>query len=228
MKNKMKPVSPLPGEETITIKGGIMYAFFKKATDIILSFIAIVLLSPLLLILTLLVCFTSKGGPIFVDHRIGKYGKPIKVLKFRTMYIDAESNLSKYLTPEQIEQWNKERKLDNDPRITKIGKFLRKSSLDELPQLFNIFTGSLSIVGPRPVKEKELLDNYTEYQRYALLQARPGLTGYWQVYGRSDAWYEDGARQKLELAYLSKRSYWFDMKLIFMTVPVVIKQKGAK
>lgn len=226
MKEKMTKIEPAPGEKIIDIKGGKAYCFFKRMFDIFLSFLAIILLSWLFIILILLVACTSKGGAFFVDHRVGIYGKPIKILKFRSMYIDAEEHIDKYLTKEQIEQWKKERKLDNDPRITKVGRFIRKTSLDELPQLFNIFIGDISIVGPRPIKNWEL-EFYTPYEKYVLLQCKPGLTGYWQVYGRSDAWYESGERQTLELAYLPKRSLWFDFKLIMLTIPAVLKQKGA-
>jgi lipopolysaccharide/colanic/teichoic acid biosynthesis glycosyltransferase len=126
------------------------------------------------------------------------------------------------------QKWIEERKLDNDPRITKVGKFLRKTSLDELPQLLNIFAGSISIVGPRPIKNYELLSAYTPYQIEKLLSVKPGLTGYWQVYGRSNVTYETGERQKEELAYLPKRGAWMDLKIIFLTIPAVLKKRGAK
>ena len=215
-------------QEKIVIRGGKIYSFFKRIFDILCSFLAIIVLSPLLLILSLLVKLTSKGPVLFKDVRVGKNFKLIKVYKFRSMYIDAESNIDKYLSEEQKEIWNRERKLDNDPRITKVGKILRKTSLDELPQLFNILFGQLSIVGPRPIKMKELKDNYTEYEQQMLMKVKPGLTGYWQVYGRSNVDYASGERQKEELAYLPKRSLLFDLKIIFLTVPAVLKHKGAK
>lgn len=215
-------------KEKLTIKGGKMYSFFKRLFDFICSLLGVIILSPLLIILSLIVKLTSKGPVLFKDVRVGKNFKLIKVYKFRTMYIDAESNIDKYLSEEQKETWNRERKLDNDPRITKIGKFLRKSSLDELPQLFNILFGQLSIVGPRPIKMKELKDNYSEYEQQMLMKVKPGLTGYWQVYGRSNVDYASGERQKEELAYLPKRSLLFDLKIIFLTVPAVLGHKGAK
>lgn len=215
-------------QEKIEVKGSKAYAFSKRAFDLFCSSLAIIILSPLLLILSMIVKFSSKGPVLFKDKRIGLDGKEIKVYKFRSMYIDAESNIRKYLTEEQIKTWKIERKLDNDPRITKIGKFLRKTSLDELPQLFNIFAGTLSIVGPRPITFVELKENYTPYERRKLLSVKPGLTGYWQVYGRSDVDYKSGERQKEELAYLPKRSFFFDLKLIFLTIPAVLKHKGAK
>lgn len=211
--------------EEIVVRGGKCYAFFKRSFDIVSSFLMILLCSPILLVLSVLVMFSSRGRIIFKDHRVGKNGKSIKVYKFRTMVADAETNIDKYLTPEQKGQWEKERKLDNDPRITRIGRFLRRSSLDELPQLFNILFGSLSVVGPRPITTQEL-ENFTPYQREKLLSVRPGLTGYWQVYGRSSATYETGERQKQELAYLPKRGFFYDLKLIFLTIPAVLKRNG--
>lgn len=212
--------------EKIEVRGGKCYAFFKRCFDVLSSFAMILLCSPLLLVLSIVVACSSKGRIIFRDERVGKNGKAIKVYKFRTMFADAD-NLDKYLSAEQKEQWQKERKLDNDPRITRIGKVLRKTSLDELPQLFNILFGSLSVVGPRPITRKEL-ENFTDDQREKLLSVRPGLTGYWQVYGRKSANYENGERQKLELEYLSKRGFFYDLKLIFLTIPVVLRRDGAK
>ena len=209
------------------IKGGKLYSFNKRMFDFFSSFGIIILFSWLLLILFILQLFATKGHPIFVDKRVGRKGKIIKVYKFRSMYYDAESNIDKYLTPEQKETWLGERKLDNDPRITKLGRVLRKTSLDELPQLFNILFGSMSVVGPRPISTKEL-DNFTDEELEILFTAKPGLTGYWQVYGRSDVDFESGERQRLELEYFSKRSFWFDIGLIFKTIPSVLSSKGAK
>lgn len=213
-------------KEKIIVKGGRAYAFFKRAFDLVVSLFAILLLSWLLLILFIIQIFATKGHPVFADKRVGKNKKPISVYKFRSMYYDAETNIDKYLTPEQKEIWLRERKLDKDPRITKIGNFLRKTSLDELPQLFNILFGTMSVVGPRPITEKEL-ENFNEDELKVLLSAKPGLTGYWQVYGRSDVDFESGERQRLELEYFSKRGFWFDIGLIFKTIPAVLKSKGA-
>ena len=152
----------------------------------------------------------------------------IGVLKFRTMYVDAETNIEKYLTPEQIKAWKEERKLENDPRITKIGNFLRKSSLDELPQLFNILIGQMSIVGPRPISKREYDAYYNDEEKKILSTARPGLTGYWQVYGRNEVDYASGERSKLTMEYFKKRSLLLDLKIIFKTFAVVISGKGAE
>ena len=213
--------------EAVTMKKSWAYYFFKRAFAIVTSFLAILVLSPVLLIFALLVKCTSRGPVLFKDVRIGKGGKHITVYKFRSMYIDAETNIDKYLTEEQKEQWIRERKIDNDPRITKIGKFMRMTSIDELPQLFNILFGDIAIVGPRPITTKEF-NNYSVEEIQLLTSTRPGLTGYWQVYGRSDVTYSTGERQKMDIAYFTNRSLWFDLKLIFLTVPSVIKQRGAK
>jgi lipopolysaccharide/colanic/teichoic acid biosynthesis glycosyltransferase len=210
------------------LKGNWFYFAIKRIFDLFWSFIAILLLSLVLLGVAIAVKCSSKGPAIFADKRVGKNGKQIKVLKFRSMYIDAESNIDKYLTPEQKEIWLRERKLDNDPRITKVGRFIRKTSLDELPQLFNIFIGTMSFVGTRPITRRELETHFTEEEQKILISGKPGLTGYWQVYGRGEAEYDTGERQKLELKYFYRRGLFFDLKLLFLTVPAVLKHKGAK
>lgn len=205
-----------------------IYKAIKRFLDIIGSLLGIILLSWLLLIIALVVKLSSKGPVLFKDKRVGLKEKDIKIWKFRTMYVDAETRLKDYLTPEQLKQWEQERKIDNDPRITKVGKFLRKTSLDELPQLFNILVGKLSICGNRPITRMELDKWYTEEERTLLAKVKPGLTGYWQAYGRSDVTFESGERQKLDLIYASKCSLWLDIKIICKTVIVVLTGKGAK
>ncbi len=213
-------------EEVYKKKTG--YEILKRFADICGSFIGLVLLSWLIIIVAIAVKLSSKGPVLFKDKRIGKNGKEVKIWKFRSMYVDAESRLNDYLTPEQLEQWKKERKIDNDPRITKVGKFIRKTSLDELPQLFNILFGTMSIWGNRPITKMELDTWYTEEQKKLLYKIKPGLTGYWQAYGRSDVTFESGERQKLDLIYVYKRSTWLDIKIFFRTIYVVLFGKGAK
>lgn len=208
-------------------KVGWFYFATKRFFDLFTSLFVFVLIAWLLGVIAIIVKLSSPGPVLFKDHRIGKDGKSIEVYKFRSMYIDAESNIDKYLTPEQKETWERERKLDNDPRITKIGKLMRKASLDELPQILNVIGGSLSLVGPRPITEREIEENFTKEQAAIMLSAKPGITGYWQVYGRSDASYASGERQKLTLEYFSKRSLWLDLKILFLTIPAVLKHKGA-
>jgi lipopolysaccharide/colanic/teichoic acid biosynthesis glycosyltransferase len=130
------------------------------------------------------------------------------------------------LTPEELAEYRKNYKLDRDPRITKMGRFLRKTSLDELPQLLNIVGGSLSLVGPRPVLQEET-ELYGK-DRDLLLSCKPGLTGLWQVQGRSNVSYEDGQRQAMELKYVRERSLWLDIKILFMTVGAVVRMDGAR
>lgn len=204
------------------------YRFIKRCFDIFSSFCVIVAFSLPLLILALIVKFGSKGPILFKDSRAGLNGKEIKVYKFRTMYIDAESKIDEYLTPEEKEIWLKERKIKNDPRITRAGKFLRKTSLDELPQLFNILFGSMSVVGPRPIAKTELEVNYSKEQQKILLSMKPGLISIWGVSGRNQIQYTDGKRQELELSYYDKRNVFYDFALIIRAVGAVITRKGAQ
>lgn len=210
------------------MKKNISYFILKRLFDILSSLIAILLLSWLIIILLIINAFATKGAPMYVDLRVGKNGKPLKLLKFRSMYKDANTRPEKYLNAEQLEQFKRERKVTNDPRITGFGKFLRKTSLDELPQLFCIFIGSMSVVGPRPIIKDELETNYTEEQIRILLSARPGLISNWGVNGRNLVKYDNGKRQNLELEYFNKRSLWYDLKLIFKAVGAVLGRKGAQ
>lgn len=208
---------------TIYYKKKPIFAFFKRIFDITSSFLAIILLSPLFLILALLVKCTSKG-PVFYKHRrLGKKGKPFSMLKFRTMKSDNRP-IEEQLSKEQLEQFYREFKVDNDPRITKVGKFLRKSSLDELPQLFNILIGQMSIVGPRPIIDIE--SSKYGLTRNVLLSVKPGLTSYWACHGRSSVDYTE--RINMELYYIKHRSLWLDFKIIMLTAVKVFKKDGAK
>lgn len=209
-------------------KANWWYRFVKRSFDIWVSLIAILILSPLYLLFIIINAIYTRGHPIFFDKRIGKDHKHINVYKFRSMYYDAETNVDKYLSKAQKKQWKKERKVENDPRITPFGRILRKTSIDELPQLFNILFGSMSFVGPRPITEGELTNNFTKKQQDIMLSARPGLIGYWGVKGRSNVAFADGVRQKLELDYFKLRGIWFDLGLIFRVIPAVLKGSGAK
>lgn len=202
-----------------------LYLAAKRVTDIIVSGLAIAVLSPLFLILMILVAMDDGGSPFYAHVRIGKNGRKLRVYKFRSMKQDA-GDLEKLLTPEQMEQYQREFKIDNDPRITKIGNFLRKSSLDELPQLFNIFGGGLSVVGPRPIVEKETAIYGKDVAK--LLSVKPGLTGYWQAYARNNATYESGERQKMEMYYVDHHCAKLDIRIVFRTVKSVAKGDGAQ
>jgi lipopolysaccharide/colanic/teichoic acid biosynthesis glycosyltransferase len=202
------------------------YFLIKRLFDFCSSFLLLLVLLPLFLLLSLLVLVTNPGPIFFKDHRVGKNGKPIKVLKFRSMYVDAETNPGKYLSDEQLLQWKTERKIDHDPRITPIGKIIRKTSLDELPQLINIIFGSMSVIGPRPITPSELAKNYSSEQQKILLSVRPGLLGYWQVFARNDAVYETGERQQMELYYFSHLGFALDMSILFRALPSMLKHKA--
>ena len=198
------------------------YLFVKRVTDILGALIGLILLSPIFLIVAIAIKLDSKGPIIFGHTRKGLGGKDIKVYKFRTMYENSKEIFDNF-TEEQKQEFYKNFKLDNDPRITKIGNFLRRSSIDELPQLINILNGSMSIVGPRPIVEKEI----ALYGEYApkLFSVVPGLTGYWQANGRSDTTYQE--RIKMDMYYIDNRSLGLDLKIIFKTFSSVIKGEGA-
>ena len=209
------------------IKGNMWYFFWKRVFDIFFSFLAILILLLPMIIVGIIVKITSKGPMIFKDKRVGKNKKIINVYKFRSMYIDAEENIDKYLTPEQKEIWLRERKLDNDPRITKVGDFIRRHSIDELPQFLNILKGDMALIGPRPLVEKEVEVNYPD-SKDLLLSLKPGLTGYWQAYARNNVGYENGQRQRMELYYIEHSNWGMDIRIIFQTAKVVINGDGAK
>ena len=199
-----------------------LYSVTKKSMDLILSFIGLILLIPVFLILAILVKLDSKG-PVFYAHtRKGKNRSDIKIYKFRTMYSNSDEIFESF-SDEQKEEYYKNFKLDNDPRVTKVGDFLRRTSLDEIPQLINVLKGDLSLVGPRPIVEKEIC----KYGQYAdkLFSVIPGITGYWQSHGRSDTSYEE--RIEMDMYYIDKRSILLDIKIMFKTVISVIKKEGA-
>lgn len=201
-----------------------IFSFCKRLFDVLSSGLALIIFSWLFLIIAILVKCSSKG-PVFYGHkRVGKKGKMFKVWKFRSMRNDPRP-LEEILTPEQLEEYKRDFKITNDPRVTKVGKILRKTSLDELPQLWNIFIGQMSVVGWRPILQEEL-ERYTEEQKQLLLKVRPGLTGYWASHGRSDISYED--RIKMELYYPAKRGFWLDTRILYHTAIGVFKGDGAK
>lgn len=201
-----------------------VFSFCKRLFDVLSSGLALIIFSWLFLIIAILVKCSSKG-PVFYGHkRVGKKGKMFKVWKFRSMRNDPRP-LEEILTPEQLEEYKRDFKITNDPRVTKIGRILRKTSLDELPQLWNIFIGQMSVVGWRPILQEEL-ERYTEEQKQLLLKVRPGLTGYWASHGRSDISYED--RIKMELYYPAKRGFWLDTRILYHTAIGVFKGDGAK
>lgn len=199
------------------------YLFFKRLVDIVLSLIGLAFSILPMLIISLVIMLESPGPAVYLHDRIGKNGKPLRLLKFRSMYADADEMIKDF-TPEQRAEWEENFKLKNDPRITKVGKFLRRTSLDELPQLVNILKGDISIVGPRPVVQREL-EKYGDMQDL-LLSVTPGLTGYWQAYARSSCSYEQ--RIEMELHYARNANFWWDVKIFFATFGAVIRGDGAQ
>lgn len=199
---------------------------FKRLFDILFSFSALILLAPLYLVIAIAIRCSSKGHAIYSHERIGRGGKPFFCYKFRTMHPDADQRLCQLLEscPKMNEEWKQNRKLKQDPRITPIGDFLRKTSLDELPQFWNVLVGDLSIVGPRPVVQEEVIQ-YLGAKAVKILSIRPGLTCIWQVSGRNDTSYNK--RIELDEKYVDSHSLLLDITLIAKTIPSMILSKGA-
>lgn len=208
---------------TSEIKNSEGYLFIKRFLDIIGSLSGLILLFPIMMLVAIAIKIEDPKGKVIFGHmRVGKDGRLFPCLKFRSMFANAEE-MKKNFTEEQKREYAETFKLKNDPRITKVGKFIRKTSLDELPQLFNILKGDMSIVGPRPIVEAEI----EKYGKYAdkLFSVVPGLTGYWQANGRSDTTYEE--RVDMDMYYIDNRSISLDLKIIFKTFVSVIKKEGA-
>jgi exopolysaccharide production protein ExoY len=197
----------------------------KRYFDVTVAMVALIVLAPLLIVLICLMGITSRG-PVFYRHRrIGFRGSEFGCLKFRTMRVYSEEDFQAYLQQnyEARKEWNETRKLKRDPRVTPIGAFLRKTSLDELPQLVNVIKGEMSLVGPRPVTRQEL-EHYGPYSGH-YLRTRPGLTGVWQISGRSNTSFQE--RVVLDTGYVRDWSFGADLKIIVLTVPCVIAAKGS-
>lgn len=210
----------LQGEEKI-------YSFFKRIIDIIGSVIGIVVLVPLTLGVYIARLVTKDKGPIFyTQNRIGKDGKVFKMYKFRSMVVGADDILQEYLdsNKEANEEYRIKKKLKDDPRVTKVGDFIRKTSIDEFPQFINVLKGEMSLVGPRPYLPREI-DDIGEYYPY-ITSVKPGITGLWQIRGRNDVTFND--RLKLDMEYFEKRNLLFEIKILFWTVSSVVHKKGAK
>lgn len=205
----------------------IKHTPLKRIFDILFSVVALILLSPIFLLIALSIKCLCGGSVIYAQERIGRGGRRFKCYKFRTMFPNAEAGLHKLLeiSPEMRAEWDRSFKLKNDPRITPIGHFLRRSSMDELPQFWNVLKGDLSIVGPRPVVEDELHQYYRE-KAHIILSIRPGITGLWQISGRSDLEnYEK--RVALDEHYVEHRAFFSDLKIVLKTIPCVIFSRGA-
>lgn len=225
--------------ELLNRKRSIVYRIVKRVFDFVAALcVSIVILIPFTLV-ALIISLKDYGSPFYKQKRVGKFGQALYIWKFRSMKKGAD-NLETMLTPEQLEEYKREYKLDDDPRLIGyrkpgdskkcFGGMIRSMSIDELPQiLFNIcILGNMSVIGPRPILEDELAENYTPAEQKALLSVKPGLTGYWQAYARNDVGYEDHKRQNMELYYVKNQSILLDIKILFKTVISVLKKQGAK
>ena len=197
----------------------------KRLLDLVGSALAIVLVAPLLVILVLVNAAATRGNPIFIQRRVGRYGAPFSLVKLRTMAIDADERLRAELERDhrKAEEWHRTRKLREDPRVTRVGQVLRRYSLDELPQFLNVLVGHMSLVGPRPIVTSEM-PHFGE-RLSAVLSVRPGLTGLWTVNGRNDVDYDE--RVRLEHRYATRWSLGLDLLIILKTIPAVVRGRGA-
>ena len=209
------------GFESESTRGFSFYEAIKRLIDIICSFVGILVLSPLFIIIAIIIKFTSKGPVFFSQKRVGRNGKEFDMYKFRSMVVNAEELKEKLAA--QNEMSGPMFKMKDDPRVTKVGKFIRKTSLDELPQLWNVLKGDMSLVGPRPSLPKEVAQ--FEDWMHRRLEVKPGLTCYWQVSGINNIDFEDW--MKLDVKYVEERNLWIDIKLIFKTVGVLFGDKNA-
>ena len=199
--------------------------FIKRVFDLVATIFGGIAISPFLLLLAIMVGVDNKGHIIFAHRRVGQNGKEFNCYKFQSMVPDAQKRLEEYLAknPEAKKEWEESFKLTNDPRVTKLGAFLRKTSLDELPQLWNVIMGDMSLVGPRPIVQKEV-PKYGPYIREYYM-VPPGITGMWQVSGRSDTTYDE--RVAMDTWYVRNWSVWIDLVFLFKTVKAVVAGKGA-
>lgn len=198
-----------------------VYKLIKRLMDIVLSTIALIVLSPVFLITSIAIKLEDKGPVFFIQERAGKDMKPFKIYKFRSMYVNADHELEKMM--ENNEQTGHAFKIKNDPRITKVGKIIRKLSIDELPQLLNIIKGDMSIVGPRPILTFQM-EECSQYEKQRLV-VQPGLTCYWQIGGRANIKWDEWV--ELDLDYIEDMSLWTDIKMIVKTIPAVFDSQGA-
>lgn len=214
------------------------YLIGKRCFDLLSSFVvSLILLLPMVIVAAIIV-IKDPGNPFYMQRRVGMNGKELKILKFRSMKVGAD-RLEEMLTPEQLEEYKREYKLRDDPRLIGykkagdgskcFGALIRRTSIDELPQIpYNIFLrGNMSVVGPRPILQDELENNYTAQEQQRLLAVKPGLTGYWQANARNNATYETGERQSMELYYTDHCSAMLDLKIIIRTFTAVLKKEGA-
>lgn len=201
------------------------YRILKRVFDVVFSLCVIVVGFIPALILSIAIAVDTKGSPIYSQVRIGKWGRPFRIYKFRTMVADSD-NVEKYFTPEQLEAWKRERKVDDDPRITKLGRVLRATSFDETAQFINVLKGQISVIGPRAITYDEL--EHFEDKKTLLLSVKPGITGSWQCGPRNLATFENGLRQEFELAYAKDASFGVDIRIFFKTFGVMFTKRTGK
>lgn len=206
-----------PKDDTVPAPapGGAGYLALKRAFDIVFSLVVMVILAIPVALICIAIVLDSPGSPFFRQKRVGQYGRPIFIWKLRTMYADAHTHPESYLDDAQMAQWTREQKVDDDPRVTRVGRVLRSTSLDELPQFLNVLTGDLSVIGPRPVTEAETFEFGNARDEF--LSCRPGITGWWQVTERNEATWKNGDRQMLELFYVRHASLGLDLRIFVRT-----------
>lgn len=211
---------------TDSTKYEVLHLPLKRAFDVFFSSFTMLLGAPLFFFLAACIRFSSSGPIIYSHKRVGRGGREFPCYKFRSMYEDADQRLHEILARDPLlqKEWDETQKLKNDPRVTPIGKFLRKTSLDELPQFINVLKGDLSVVGPRAMVKPEI-QKFLGDKAIKILSVRPGITGLWQTSGRSDTSYE--TRIALDETYIDEQSFFGDLKLIFKTIPVMLFSKGA-
>ena len=209
-------------ETSVVARNKPIYLVCKRMTDFVLALLGLAILSPVFMIVAFLIKWDDpKGTVFFSQERVGKDGELFKMYKFRSMYVDAEERLANLLEHNEVS--GAMFKMKEDPRVTKIGACIRKCSIDELPQLFNVLMGDMSLVGPRPALIREVAE-YTSYDKQRLL-VTPGISGLWQVSGRSRLTFAQMV--ELDLEYVTTRSYWMDIKILFKTIKVVCTGDGA-
>jgi len=211
--------NPVEVMQLLSLPAG--WLLVKRIFDVAVSFVALVLLLPLLAIIAMTVKIDSKGPAIFKQVRVGKNGRRFVFYKFRTMVKDAEQQKEGLMKRNEVS--GPMFKIKNDPRITRVGSFLRKMSLDELPQFFNVLKGDMSLVGPRPALQNEV-DEYSAIELKRLL-VMPGITGMWQINGRSESSFEEMVKQ--DLRYIREWSFWLDIGILLRTIPAVLSKHGA-
>ncbi len=220
------PAERIRRQRSAEIQYKIRHDAIKRIFDIAFSFIVLAVCLPIFLLIGILIKCTSKGPVFYSQERISRGGKPFRCYKLRSMHMDADKRLKKILDTNPLLrlEWEDKHKLTNDPRVIPLGAFLRKTSLDELPQFWNVLIGDLSVVGPRPLVQQEVSERLGP-KAGKILSVRPGITGIWQTSGRSDISYSK--RIALDEKYVDRRSFWLDIGLIAKTIPSMIFSKGA-